>query len=220
MKISVYWFWEALKNLPEPIIAIDVWAATTNLVTILSKNPKHLIIVNEENFPRAEAIYPNSFLVGESEILPSKVFDVSNYPPDIAAAWLRNKSVLFMTDNGTRVFEKYQGKQVISCAFVNLAAVAEFLRDKKQLTIIMAGDKPNKTLEDEICSQILIKEIKREKYDWEDLAEKMKKFIKSYYQWPPKEENKALPIVLRRSKYEIIPAGRLNKKGFVEIGPL
>lgn len=217
MKISKYWLWQAPQEIFSPVVAIDVWAATSNLVTILSKDPKHLIIVNEENFQKAQALYPNSVLVGESSILPKKVFAVGNYPLDIYNASFDNKSVLFMTANGTRVFEKYQDRQVFGCAFVNLAAVSEFLRNQKQLTIIMAGDKPKQTLEDEICSQVLIKEIKKEKYDWEVLSEKIKRFVKDYYQWPEAEENQGLPIVLDCSKYEIIPVSNLNKDGFVEI---
>lgn len=218
MKVTSFWFWETPIKINEPIVVIDAWAATTNLSIILSKNPRRLILVNEKNYQKALAAYPNSLLIGESYQLPQNKFVVSNYPSDIYQADLKSQSLLYMTVNGTRVFEKFKDrKSVIGCSLNNLQAVVDFLRDKKRVTIIMAGDYPNKVLEDKLSAQILVKELEGKKYDWEKLKEQIKNFIRPSYSWPEKEEKEGLKQLFAKSRYNIIPAGKINKEGFIEI---
>ena len=199
-------------------MAIDAFAMTTNLSIILDQKPKKLILVNEKNYQKALNFYEKTILIGESNQLSTATFAVSNAPSDIVKINFKGKSVIYMTINGTRVFEKFAGHgQVLGCAFNNLKAVANYLKGFQKITIALAGDYPNTLLEDKLCAQILGWEIEGKKYDWEDFKKKMRKFIRNYYNWPPDKEIASLRIVFDKSKYAIIPAGFINKEGFVEV---
>jgi phosphosulfolactate phosphohydrolase-like enzyme len=218
MKINKYWFWEAPQKLNGPVVAVDIWAATTNLSIMLKRKVKRIILANENNYQTILNKYPKSLFIGESNFLSEDKFYTSNRPSDIAKTYLKNRKVVFMTINGTRVFEKYKKQKIIIAgSFVNLKSVAKFLRKYQRINIILAGDKPNKVLEDEIFGQLIIKEIKKQHYDWTFYKQKAQQFVRKYYQWSESAELLSLPYVFSLSKYEIIPAGFVNKEGFLEI---
>lgn len=217
MQISAYWFWKVPKKVSEPIVVIDAWTATTNLSIILAKKPKRLVIVNEENFKEALRIYSHSILVGESQVLPESSFEISNFPCDLIKADLTGKTVVYMTINGTRVFEKFcERGMVIGAAFNNLKAVVGFLKNKEKFTFVMAGSYPDEVLEDEICNDVLKYELGGKEYDWEKLQNQAKNFIRNYYAYPKKQEE-SFPQVFERLVYNIIPSCQKNKEGFLEI---
>jgi phosphosulfolactate phosphohydrolase-like enzyme len=221
MKISCFWSWEIPVNIDGPIVVIDAWAATSNLPIILSKKPARLILVNEQNLDRARQFYSQAVLIGESYQKPPISFVVSNAPSDVVKADLKGKTVLFMTINGTRIFEKFKDvRLVIGCAFNNLKSVVKFLQNKDKVTIIMAGDNPNKVLEDKLCAQVLQDELENKTYDWLLLKAKTSRFIQDYYAWPEQTELESLTIIFAKSTYNIIPVSLINKEGFVEIKSL
>ncbi len=221
MQIKIYWFWEASRLISSPIVVIDAWAATTNLSLILSKKPKRLILVNEKNYQKALKIYKGSFLMGESFQLPPTKFNFTNYPSDLYQADLKNQSLLYMTANGTRVFEKFKDKKmVIGAAFNNLAAVVSFLKKYSKISLVLAGDYPHKVLEDKICAQIYLCELRNKKYNWQAIKKRLSEIIVNYYTWPATQEKEGLRHIFEKSRYNIIPTAKVNKEGFVEIKDL
>lgn len=220
MKILKYWFWETPEKVNQPIVVIDAFAATTNLVIMLSKKPKRIILTNEDNYQQALKIYPKSVLIGESRILPASVFETGNPPSDIYKLDLKGKSIIYMSENGTRVLEKFKKhKNIIAAAFVNIKKVVDYLKRFPKATIIMAGDQAfnKKVLEDSVCADLIIKGVNGRGYDWQSLKKRLVSFIRNYYQWVPEKEKASLTLVLAESNYEIIPAGIINKEGFMEI---
>lgn len=220
MKIQKFWFYQKFALLDGPIVVIDAYCATTNINLILSKKPGKLILANEKNYQKAKRVYKDALVAGESLSAPF-IFNLSNMPYEIAESDLAKKVIVYMTVNGTRVFEKFVGqdKKTIACAFNNLKAVAEWLKKYAAVNIILAGDQTRETLDDEICGQMLEKELRNESYNWNDYQERVGEFIKNYYRmpsyWP---EN--LKLVFAKNCYNIVPSGFLNKEGLIEIRPL
>ncbi len=222
MKIHKYWFWEMPEKIPDVVVVIDAYAATTNLCLMLSQKPKKVILVNNINFEKAKINYPDSTVVGESVSLSADVFKVTNLPVDIAKANLSEKQILYMSINGTRVLESIfkKTKIILICCFTNMAAVVKYLYRQrvKEIVIIMSGDWPDKVYEDKICADVLINEFTGKSYNWKEYSKEVTEFINSYYGYPNKRK-KSLPYVLDLNAYNIVPRVFKNKQGFLEIRP-
>lgn len=220
MKIQKYWFWEMPDDVSDTVVVIDAYAATTNLVLILSQNPKNLILVNSTNYQKVKSAYPDSIVVGESLTLPSNFFDVTNLPVDIAKSSLQGKTIIYMSINGTKVIDNIfnKSKLVLACSFTNIKAVKNYLLNKKigDLTIIMAGDEEAKVDEDKICADVLTMELTDKSYNWNVYLKKVKDFINSYYINSDKRKE-SLPYVLDLNIFNIVPIVVISKQGFLEI---
>lgn len=77
--IEKVWFHELPKDqkIDSIVVMVDVNAASSNMSVLLSKNPKKLLVVNEENLSQARQIYPQSILTGESLSLDPSKFQAS-----------------------------------------------------------------------------------------------------------------------------------------------
>lgn len=223
MEVNRYWSWEIPKNLQQIVVLIDSYAATTNLNIILDDNPKSLIIVNDKILGKAKKMYPENLVIGESLTLAFEEFDISNFPSEIAKRNLKDKVVLYMSINGTRVLESlFRNKRtIISCAFNNIKAVCRWLRKQnvKEVQVVMAGDYPEEVLEDKLCAEILRSEIEETSYDWKNLSKEVTYYINNYY-GNPKMRQESLPFVLDINRYNIVPTVLKNEKGFLEVRPL
>lgn len=217
MKISTYWAWQTPKNLKGAVVIIDVYRMTTNLSLLLAKKPAHLLIVNEKNFQKAKKVYKKTLLLGESPIFPLSKFRAT-YPQQMVKKDFKDKTLLYMTLNGSRMFEKFyqEGRMVVGVGINNLKAVIGFLKKEKKVAIIMAGDRGREIEDDKITAEILEKELRGKRYDWQREKERMITFFKSYYS-PKKVRDESIPFIFDRSVYNIVPVCQRNHEGFLEI---
>ncbi|MBI2010406.1 MAG: 2-phosphosulfolactate phosphatase [Candidatus Chisholmbacteria bacterium] len=231
MIIRSYWLQKLPKRLGKGIyVVIDVWGATTNLAIMLSQKPKKLLITNKEQLPRLLRQYPKAIIVGES-LRGNIKFTVSNLPNEVEAANFKDKIIAFSTTSGTKAFEQLKRHHsIIGCAFNNISAVAKFLRRQNQPVIIITAGDPNfRAQEDEFGREVLIKEIRHEKYNWKNLQPKIKQLIidqeTTHYSHLPGHQitphlKSGIDTLLKRNQYSIIPTLQLDNNGFLEIVPL
>lgn len=219
IQIPIYWYWEAPKELTGLLIAVDTWTATTNLSIILNQKPKRLVIVSETNLLKAKKIYPDAVTIGESHLLAKDNFDIPNLPAKIASARLAGNSVLYMTINGTRIFEKYVDKNqtIIAASFNNLGAIADYVRSHNKATLLLAGDNYRKNMEDRVFSEIINSELAGNKYRWDEIRKELEIYIIHHYRHERDDLSVDFKLVFSRSGYEIIPQGFINSRGFIEV---
>ncbi|MBI2029235.1 2-phosphosulfolactate phosphatase [Candidatus Gottesmanbacteria bacterium] len=223
MSINKYWMWELPEKIDGTAIIVDAFAATTNIPIILSKKPKKLIIINGEILDKAKKIYPDGLVIGESTTLPKKTFICSNFPSDIIKCKFKNKIVLYMSSNGTKAIESVWRltNHTVSCSFNNMLAVKKYIHNKKEnnITVVMAGEFYKKVLEDQLCAEAIIKEIKEEKYSWSDVSDKLIEYIKFHYK-AVRKDFQSLDLTLNKNSYNIVPGLFKNNNSFLEVKSL
>ncbi len=199
---------------------VDANAASSNMSVILSKKPNHLIVVNESSLPQARVSYPSSTLIGESLFLDESEFSASNHISEIAQVEARDKNILWIGINGSRVFERAikstQGK-VLAGAFNNCLALVNFLiKDSKPVHIIMSGNQGGEVLEDRVCGEIIEKRLKGQSFNWESQKINVAQFLMKYCTGQ-KQIIDDLPYLLNLDQFDIVPSCFLNNSGFLEV---
>jgi len=222
MKVKIQWFYE-LKGKPTgTIVVIDVYGATTNIPMILSKGPKSLVVVNERNLRKAQQTYEESILVGESDNLPRKVFKASNHPANINSAKLSGKNVLWMSDNGSRVFEAVavrKKRRVFSCSFNNITALSRWLKKDKgerKITIVISGSKGIPADEDRLCGELLKKLLLGKEYNWGKIRKDVTNFMDGHPGYKGKHK-KDMKFILDLGRFKSVPICFKKENGFLEI---
>lgn len=221
--IRIQWPWQLTKKLPSLVAVIDVYAATTNIVYFLSQNPAQLLLANDQKIQILRHQYPNAIIIGESQKQPTNFFDTSNLPRLATAINVTGKTVLYMSNNGTRIIRsviKQKAKTVIAVSFANISSSANWIKQQRtnKLTIIPAGDKEisnQQSLEDLLCAKALQKLLLKQKIDWNKMLQEVKHFIKDNY--PPNYRDADFQTVLARDLFSIVPICWCTKQGIIRI---
>lgn len=232
MEIKKVWFDELPQNLEDDlgdVVVVDANAATTNTSILLSKGPQRLIVVNEKILPLAQRYYPDSILVGESQSIPPENFYFSNRIPDMWHGQVKRKSVLWMSHNGSRVFERMVGAtsgDVLAGAFCNATSLAQHLQGRSRLvTIIMSGNLGYQAAEDRLAAEVIACKIRGQSFDWEKIQKKVADDLRWYCQWklghilPGLDDDIGL-LLSSLDRFPIIPRALLNSEGFIQITDL
>src|ERR1700733_4133386 len=161
----------AQRDLRETVcVVFDVLRATSTFVTALRNGAKEITPVSE--ISEALAIKKNQsdvLLGGERNGLKISAaqtgginFDLGNSPREYAPEKVRGKTIVSTTTNGTRALRACaSAKMILAASFLNLNAVAKFLRQNPEarnenLLIICAGTRENKADEDILAAGALI----------------------------------------------------------------
>jgi 2-phosphosulfolactate phosphatase len=132
-------------------VVVDVLRATSSIVTALAQGVTHLVPVSEVDECRALAA-AGYLTAAERDGRPAEGVDLGNSPFDYldGAVAVRGRAVAINTTNGTRALHLARtADAVVVGAFLNLAAVAEFLRQQeKDVVVVCAGWKGKFCLED------------------------------------------------------------------------
>ncbi len=225
MNIERFWFHHLAVNqkLDGNVVMVDANAASSNMSVLLSKQPNHLVVVNEQSLSQARDAYPNSVLVGESRSLPENEFSASNHISDIAQVDGKGRNILWMSNNGSRVFEraiKISRGKILAGAFNNCSALVNFLRsDLSTVYIIMAGNQGDEVLEDRICGELIEKRLKGESFDWLTQKEQVAQFLLKYCVGQ-KQIYDDLSYLFNLDQFDIIPGCSINDSGFLEVRKL
>ncbi|UOQ65279.1 2-phosphosulfolactate phosphatase [Hymenobacter volaticus] len=132
-------------------VVVDVLRATSSIVTALAQGVTHLVPVSEVT--ECQAMAAQGYLTAaERDGRQMEGVDLGNSPfgylDGIVA--VRDRAVAITTTNGTRALHLSQtADTVVVGAFLNLSAVADFLRrQQKDVVVVCAGWKGNFCLED------------------------------------------------------------------------
>lgn len=158
---------------PDCAIAVDVLRATTSIATALSSGAEAIeVFADLESLEQASANYPSDQILKAAERGGSKVsgYDLGNSPFEYTPAVVKGKRIFMSTTNGTKALQKIQeAPRVVTCALINLSAVAEFINLTLPNTIWIAcsGWENSFSLEDTVCAGALISALENtHKVSW------------------------------------------------------
>ncbi len=224
MLTKIIWSWELPEYIDGTAVVCDAWGATTNISTLLAKEVKELFIVNKDNVEKAKDRYKDSLVIGESMALPKNFFDVSNYPYDVSKAEAKDKTVLFMSSNGSRVIElafKKKAKKVLTVSFSNLRSMGKYLKNSKEnIYLIPSGENSisdPKVIEDLICVEDLDKIIKGETVELKRSHDLAKAFIRKIYGHQNFDQEANFEVVFNMKNLDVIPICSWEKDGWIRI---
>lgn len=227
MITKIAWPWELPKVLDGIAVIADVWAATTNINSLLTKGVKNLLIVNRNNVQKAKNKYRDALTIGESLQLPKSFFDSSNYPSDIERMEVKNKTILYMSNNGSRIIElafEKKAQKVITISFTNIASVSEYLRGlKENIYLIPAGEIGNadhKAAEDLICIESLNKMLKGKGVDLDKEQKTAQSYIGTNYASENFDRDFNFKIIFNLNNSRVIPLCNLETEGWIKIEDL
>lgn len=157
---------QCIKHHPT-VIVIDVFRATTTMVTALENGAREIVsCINAEealgwskkyNFKNDRVI-----LAGEVDMKKHPEFDRGNSPVEFQDKEnIFDKTIVLSTTNGTRAIRHARhAKKIYACCFLNCYAVAkQICKENNDFTIICAGSKGNFAIEDAMCAAMLIHQV-------------------------------------------------------------
>lgn len=147
-------------------VVFDILRATTTMVTALANGAAAIIPVGEISEALAiRSQRPDVLLAGERDGVRIRAaqtgsidFDLGNSPREFTADRVAGRTIVMTTTNGTRALRACAGaKAVLIGAFLNLAAVAEWIRREQpeNLLLVCAGTADQAAYEDSLAAGAL-----------------------------------------------------------------
>jgi len=168
MKIDIYAAHNSVqeKELKDrTVVVIDVFRATTTIITALHNGCREVIPVAgiEEAIAFSRNYDKNAFLLGgERNTHKIDGFDLSNSPSEYTRQTVEGRTILLTTTNGTKAVRKtHEAKEVLIAGFVNVDAIAEYLAKlSDDVTFVCAGTEGKFSLEDILAVGAILSNLK------------------------------------------------------------
>lgn len=121
------------------VVIVDVFRATTTITAAFENGAKSIHPV--ANIEEAKTYKTQGWLVGaERNVRKCDFADFGNSPFDYIPGKVSGKDIIFTTTNGTKALNcAKEAYCVITGAFVNLQAVADFCRNKQRDVIVLCS---------------------------------------------------------------------------------
>jgi len=168
---------DALKavNSGDSIIAVDVLRCSSSIVSALANGVKAVIPVEtlEEAYKLREQ-HPDYFLAGERGGRKPKGFDLGNSPLEYVCDIVEGKTVIMTTTSGSAALVRCRrAEHVLVGAFLNAEAVAEkameiALRNKVNVSFVLAGERGLFSLEDFLCAGAVASKFPAGRFNFSD----------------------------------------------------
>lgn len=168
MRIDIYKLLEGAGRAAGTAVIIDVFRAGSFACYALAAGAERIVPVADlETAYALRRDHPDWVLAGERGCIRPQGFDLGNSPSEVAKAALSGKTVVHATTAGTKGLAaaiKAGADEVLTCAFVNMAATAAYLAAKTPeiITIVAmgkAGEMP--APEDDLCAMYLKNELEQ-----------------------------------------------------------
>ncbi|HBM80035.1 MAG: 2-phosphosulfolactate phosphatase [Clostridiales bacterium] len=155
-------------------IVIDMLRATSVIATAINNGAKQVIPVLEtKDAINMREKYDDVVLGGERKGLKIPGFDVGNSPLEYTKEFIKGKTLIITTSNGTRAINGCaKAKHIYIGSMVNGPAVAKKASEgDADISIACAGTLGRFSLDDFICAGYIIDELLAiKKYDLDDIS--------------------------------------------------
>ncbi len=145
------------------VVVVDILRATSCMVSGIAHGIDHIIPFADKE--ACLAMRSEGYTIaGERNGEKIEGFDIGNSPFSYAEASMKGKKVAVTTTNGTLAIEKAkEARQVIIGSFLNLQAVADYLKTQEYPVLILcAGWKGRVNLEDSLFAGALVHHLRDE----------------------------------------------------------
>ncbi len=194
MKLYVYHTPELTPtdSMPKCAIAVDVLRATTTMATVLASGGEAVQVFSDlEQLIQESEKWPQEQRLRAGERGGAKVagFDMGNSPLECTPERVQGRRLFISTTNGTRALQRVQdAPTVLAAAFVNRAAVVEYVLKQQPETVWIVGSgwEGSYSLEDTACAGAIAHSLlKQTNLPLEDLAgnDEVVAAIALYLQW-------------------------------------
>lgn len=178
-------------------VVIDVFLATTTILTILERGARAVIPVAGPEEGRRLVVQAGGLppiTGGEEDGMPIAGFDLGPFPDEYGPEAVRDREVVYSTTNGTRAIRRAEAASPLLLATLrNAPATAAYLRrlDPERLVVICCGSKGRFGLEDFLCATVLLDGLDLTGVELNDAAQLARAFAAS---------RPDVPALLRRSR--------------------
>ncbi len=144
-------------------VIVDILRATSTIVTALGEGVTHVFPVATLDECTAYGQQHGCLTAAERDGLPAPGFDLGNSPFGFLdpARPVRGRALAISTTNGTAALRRsLAAEAVVAGAFLNLAAVADFVRQRgRDVLVVCAGWKGHFCLEDTVFGGALAERL-------------------------------------------------------------
>lgn len=159
-----------LKN--SIVVVIDIFRATTSICYGIANGAKAIIPVAtvDECLSRKDGI---CMLAAERDGKVVEGFDFGNSPFAYTKEKVAGKTVVLTTTNGTYAVSESRktAHQIIIGSFLNLDAVANYLKSQdKDVLLLCSGWKNKANIEDTLFAGAVVSQLVKEEYELDDAA--------------------------------------------------
>lgn len=194
MKLFVYHTPELTPKdqAPDCAIAVDVLRATSTIATVLSAGGEAVQVFSDlDELIAVSETWPPQKRLRAGERGGGKVsgFELGNSPLDCTPELVEGRRLFISTTNGTRALKRVQhSATVLTAAFINRAAVVQYLLEKQPETVWIVGSgwEGSFSLEDTACAGAIAHAVvEQSQLPPEDLAgnDEVISAIALYSQW-------------------------------------
>ncbi len=143
------------------VVVVDVLRAGTCVATALHNGARE--VIPTASVDAAARVSGNlsgavTTLAGERGGKMIEGFTFGNSPLEFTPDRVTGKAIVFLTTNGTPAFVRARyAREMVVCSFVNISAVAEFVRAQQgDVEIVCAGNAGGFCIEDAVCAGMLL----------------------------------------------------------------
>lgn len=194
MKLFVYHTPELTPKdqAPDCAIAVDVLRATSTIATVLSAGGEAVQVFSDlDELIAVSETWPSQKRLRAGERGGGKVagFELGNSPLDCTPELVEGRRLFISTTNGTRALKRVQhSATVLTAAFINRAAVVQYLLEKQPETVWIVGSgwEGSFSLEDTACAGAIAHSIiQQSQFSADQLAgnDEVVSAIALYCQW-------------------------------------
>lgn len=194
MKLFVYHTPELAPNgqVPDCAIAVDVLRATSTMATVLAGGGEAVQVFSDlDQLMEVSEQWPAQKRLRAGERGGAKVagFELGNSPLDCTPELVEGRRLFISTTNGTRALQRVQDSPVVlAAAFINRAAVVQYLLEKQPETVWIVGSgwEGSFSLEDTACAGAIAHSlVEKSQSSQDDLAgnDEVISAIALYSQW-------------------------------------
>jgi 2-phosphosulfolactate phosphatase len=156
------------------VVVIDVFLATTTLLTILENDARSVLPVAslEEAEEVGKALDRTRLLRGgEQDAEKIEGYDLGPFPEEYTPEVVGGKDVIFVTTNGTRAISSAEpAKELLLGCLRNAPAVAQYLEESgtESVYVVCAGSAGRFTIEDFLGASAIVSRLNGDGYlnDW------------------------------------------------------
>jgi 2-phosphosulfolactate phosphatase len=146
------------------VVMIDVLRASTTITTALRNGAKEVIPVStvESAVKLSGNLFGDVILLGgERNGKMIEGFHLGNSPAEYTEERVKGKSIIFSSTNGSQAMVRARyAHDMLVAGFVNLSAVADFLRGAgRDVFIVCAGTNGMFSMEDAVCAGGIVQKL-------------------------------------------------------------
>lgn len=158
-------------------LLVDIYRSTTTMPMMLNAGATE--IIPTDSISKARDIkkdHPEYVIAGERYGFKIPGFEMSNSPYEVSKSDLKGKTVVFTSTNGTKVLKKISnGCKVFICSYVNFTPTLEWIKDEKEIDVVLSGRPDGKADEDYFFGEFVKKLLEERVDDYEKFVGLTKK---------------------------------------------